>query len=579
MADETVFVGREDELKQWAKVLASTKGCAVLVVGEEGMGKTLLLNRMVSFALKRSELTCGAVRYEVAPTDSVNDLLQDMMRHAYEAANPTEDGFSGTERRREEWRAFLDAFRVGDLWTSPRAQDAQGVREQFVTTLGRVSDKMPENGRALFAIDAEKHMQPESAEAWAVVVRNLPRRIKLLFAQRPDDALASSAIFGRMRNVVRIPEGHLSELDEEALGTLIGARLSGVKVSFSGARHALKRFGGHPYTEDAALGLIADGMTPGDLPSDTAGTVTAQWKGICQRGPNAISLFEAHAILEVPVPDDVVEAVSGLSRMDRVSLTAHPSVAGLVREEADGLRVYHTLLADHIRGQISDSEAGRYHERAVEVYRQRLHAREQPDALAARRLPEHVLGAEGEGAFVKCFISECMKPLLSLGLLDAAIGFSERALEMVPKGSANEAALLGNLGLIYRRRGELDRAEEAHQKSLAICEQMGDQRGISRQCGNLGLIYQARGELDRAEEMHRRGLEIDERVGNHQGMAGQYGSLGTICKKREDAAAARDYWIKARDLYQQAGMPHMVAKMQKLIDGLPDDGERRVSSQ
>ena len=36
MADETVFVGREDELKQWAKVLASTKGCAVLVVGEEG---------------------------------------------------------------------------------------------------------------------------------------------------------------------------------------------------------------------------------------------------------------------------------------------------------------------------------------------------------------------------------------------------------------------------------------------------------------------------------------------------------------------------------------------------------------
>ncbi len=37
--------------------------------------------------------------------------------------------------------------------------------------------------------------------------------------------------------------------------------------------------------------------------------------------------------------------------------------------------------------------------------------------------------------------------------------------------------------------------------------------------GNLGLIYQTRGELDRAEEMHKKSLAIEEKLGRQEGMA------------------------------------------------------------
>ena len=37
---ENLFVGRRDELKLWEKVLSDPQGQAVLVVGQQGMGKS-----------------------------------------------------------------------------------------------------------------------------------------------------------------------------------------------------------------------------------------------------------------------------------------------------------------------------------------------------------------------------------------------------------------------------------------------------------------------------------------------------------------------------------------------------------
>ena len=43
MAEKRIFVGREDELEEFAKVLEQPHGEAVLVIGQAGMGKTWLL--------------------------------------------------------------------------------------------------------------------------------------------------------------------------------------------------------------------------------------------------------------------------------------------------------------------------------------------------------------------------------------------------------------------------------------------------------------------------------------------------------------------------------------------------------
>ncbi len=194
------------------------------------------------------------------------------------------------------------------------------------------------------------------------------------------------------------------------------------------------------------------------------------------------------------------------------------------------------------------------------------------------------------------------------GDLDEAEKLYRKALEIDEKIGRLEgmAITYGNLGVIYRTRGDLDRAEEMHRKALEIAKKLGYREGMAGQYGNLGNVYRTRGDLDRAEEMYRKALDIAERLGHFEGMATNYGNLGLVCKRRGDLDGAEGMfreslkisekhgylevtaaqygnlgvifetrgdlseacrlWTRARDLFQQIGMPHKVEKTQGMLD-------------
>jgi len=514
MAEEKIFVGRKAELEEFKKVLAEPGGQAVLVVGQAGMGKTWLVNKMAEATENHPELKCGWVRYEVTPTDSVDSTMALMMDNAFETAQVIEKSQDATPRRLEQWRAFLNVFGIGDLMLSLRRDSAKNTREQFLERLELISGRMEKNQRAVFIIDPEKYMQKESDQSWAIVVKQLPEKIKFIFAQRPNDALISDNNFRGMSNVFCVPDYRLGPLEQGAVNDLINEREKETKYK-SGALHdAMSKYEGHPYAIQAAFNLLAADTKLEELPQDPTNEriAEAQWKKLSGINVKAIKLFKGYAILQVAVPDDVLIAVSRLAGDDIIHLLADNYLGGLVREEGAGRRIYHTILADYILGQIGEGEGEEYHRRAVEVYREKLRKAEReqtkPDALAAMRLAEHVLAAEGEGAFVMAVLNESGKILKNLGLLDAVESSLLRALGFVEKGSAEEAMVLGNLGLIYETRGELDKAEEMHKKSLEIEKKLGRLEGMAAQYGNLGVIYYTRGKLAQAEEMHRKSLEI-----------------------------------------------------------------------
>lgn len=61
MANIGIFVGRKEELKEFTKALEDPRGQAIIVVGNRGMGKTWLVNRMAKLAGKHPTLKCGFV--------------------------------------------------------------------------------------------------------------------------------------------------------------------------------------------------------------------------------------------------------------------------------------------------------------------------------------------------------------------------------------------------------------------------------------------------------------------------------------------------------------------------------------
>ncbi|MBW8035338.1 MAG: tetratricopeptide repeat protein [Planctomycetes bacterium] len=561
MGSSNIFVGRHEELDQFKQVLERPDGEAVVVVGPAGMGKTWLINKMGAIAEKHPDLKCGWVRYEVTPTDGVDSTMSLMMDNAFEAAQVTEGAFSGTERGREQWRSLLNIIKIGDLMKSLRRDPQRNTREQFLEKLNFISEKMPENGRAVFIVDPEKYMLKDSDQAWAIVVKGLPEKIKFVFAQRPEDVLVDSEVFDELGNVVCIPENgkRLGVLDTEAVDELIGLSSSIIGQSAGKLEPVLRRYEGYPYALGGALKLLEVGVKLEELPERPEPVMFAEklWDKVCDNGDGAVELMQAYAVLEVGVPDDVVEKCSGLNSTTRKRLQNNKYLRGLLREDGEGWRIYHAIFADHILGQMGEEEKKKYHERAVAFYRGKLKKAEEeqvrPDELAAMRLPEHVLAAEGQEAFVYAFINECTKHLLNLGLFDTIIGLSERGLEMIESGSSREAMLYGNLGIVYQMRGDLGKAEEMHKKSLEINENRGRLEGMANDYGNLGIVYQTRSDLDKAEEMYEKSLEINEKLGRLEGMASQYSNLGVVYQTRGELDKAEEMHKKSLEIDEKLG--------------------------
>jgi tetratricopeptide (TPR) repeat protein len=133
-----------------------------------------------------------------------------------------------------------------------------------------------------------------------------------------------------------------------------------------------------------------------------------------------------------------------------------------------------------------------------------------------------------------------------------------------PDSNTSESAIaLGNLGILYQTRGELERAGEMYRKALAIDEALGCKEGMASDYVRLGNLYKARGEVERAEEMYRKSLAIDEVLGRREGMARGYGNLGVLCRSRGELERAEEMHRKALRLFTELKSPQA-----KTVSGL-----------
>ena len=141
------------------------------------------------------------------------------------------------------------------------------------------------------------------------------------------------------------------------------------------------------------------------------------------------------------------------------------------------------------------------------------------------------------------------RALGNLGLIERTCGNLNKAGEMFRSAlnidrklgrSEGQAKQLGNLGLIEQSRGNLDGAEALFREALDIDRTTGHLPGQASQLGNLGIIEQSRGNLDAAETLLRDALEIDRKLGRLLGQANHLGNLGLIELSRKNLGGAED---------------------------------------
>lgn len=111
----------------------------------------------------------------------------------------------------------------------------------------------------------------------------------------------------------------------------------------------------------------------------------------------------------------------------------------------------------------------------------------------------------------------------------------------------------GNLGLAYRRRGDLKLAEDMHQRSLALAKTLGSKIRIAKQTGNLGEVYREYNDLDRALEAYSTAFLLAEECNSRRSVMVQSGNIAEIYRLRGNLERAEEFQLRGISLAEQIG--------------------------
>ena len=115
------------------------------------------------------------------------------------------------------------------------------------------------------------------------------------------------------------------------------------------------------------------------------------------------------------------------------------------------------------------------------------------------------------------------------------------------------AEALNNIGLIYKKQGNITKALEYYSKSLKLQEEIGDKQGIAISLSNIGNIYFDQGDIPKALEYFGKSLQLLEEIRNKKGIATSLNNIGSIYSKQGERLKALEYYIKSLQLQKEIG--------------------------
>jgi non-specific serine/threonine protein kinase len=140
------------------------------------------------------------------------------------------------------------------------------------------------------------------------------------------------------------------------------------------------------------------------------------------------------------------------------------------------------------------------------------------------------------------------------GWLEAALAIEEGA----PVPVAVRAKALNAAGNLALDRGDLRRAQEFHEGSLALRRELNSLRGIASSLTNLGNVMAHQGDYPRAVAYYEESLALRRQLGDRWGIALVLDNLGVVAVNQGDDGRAIPFYEESlalrRELEDQAGI-------------------------
>jgi predicted ATPase/DNA-binding winged helix-turn-helix (wHTH) protein len=119
--------------------------------------------------------------------------------------------------------------------------------------------------------------------------------------------------------------------------------------------------------------------------------------------------------------------------------------------------------------------------------------------------------------------------------------------------------LINGLGHTAGYQGDLEMAQKAHEKGLAVGVETNDLRQIALSVRGLGFVAKWKGDIASARKFYKEGLKNSRELDDKNGIAVSLTALGDLARMAGDCAAARPFFEEALEICKQTGNRQGVA--------------------
>ena len=136
------------------------------------------------------------------------------------------------------------------------------------------------------------------------------------------------------------------------------------------------------------------------------------------------------------------------------------------------------------------------------------------------------------------------------GVYDSAAVYYYKALEITNKvkDPSKKAGVLNELGKLYRKTRDLDRALQMYNEAYAIYKKLNDEEGMATILNESGVVFEYKEDFTEAIKRYNSSLAIREKQHDEEGIAYSYNFLGGVFTIQKKFTEAEDYLIKSLQL-------------------------------
>ena len=486
------FVGRRGELQEIRDAFAISRrehGVTALLHGESGVGKSALVRRFASSAVKADRMTVvlagRCYERESVPYKAVDGVIDSLSRYLTslpeaEVATilPHQRGLLG--------QVFPVLRKVEAIADAPRplpgALDPQVLRARLFYALRDLLIRLAHNGPLVLVIDDLQWADADSLALLAEVMRP-PGEPKLLLLATMRAALKTEllrleedptettvqgveqvlALFSGDVRMIRV--GSLPQEDARALvDALLRDAGAGAEVS---AGALAEEAGGHPlFIDELVRQRLLLGESAGPVRLDEALRTRIDR---LDEGPR--HLLELVAVAGAPLVQETAAAAAGVELNALLREAALLRAQNLVRtggvRRTDAIEPYHDRVREAVLLGLEPASQRAWHDRLARA----LEAADHADAEA---LAVHWRGA-GEAGKAAAYALSAAESAASAFAFDRAARLYQLTLELRPASGPEGSALREKLGDALANAGRGARAADAY---LAAAAQRTPERAI-----------------------------------------------------------------------------------------------------